>query len=167
MTRGRNRGTARRLACILPLVVMTSAAFGQPRFHLIEATIDGIHAELRAGRLSCVALVQAYLDRIKAYDQTGPALNAIQSINSTALKEAADLDAKLKSSGTLAGPLHCIPVLVKDQFDTSFMPTTYGSALFKHFVPERSAAVIERLLAAGAIILAKTNMGEFAFAYSG
>jgi Asp-tRNA(Asn)/Glu-tRNA(Gln) amidotransferase A subunit family amidase len=147
--------------------MISTAAFAQPRFHLIEATIDGIHAELTAGRLSCVALVQAYIDRIKAYDQSGPALNAIQNINPNALKEAADLDAKLKASGTLVGPLHCIPVLVKDQLDTNFMPTTYGSALFKTFVPEHNATVVERLKAAGAIILAKTNMGEFAFAYSG
>ena len=137
------------------------------RFHLIEATIDGIHGELRAGRLSCTQLVQAYLDRIAAYDQAGPVLNAVQNVNPGAMKEAADLDAKLRMSGTLTGPLHCIPVLIKDQFDTNFMPTTYGSALFKTFVPQRNAAVIERLQQAGAIVLAKNNMGEFALAYAG
>src|SRR5215470_15877783 len=144
-----------------------TAAPAQPRFHLIEATIDGIHAEMRAGRLSCTQLMQAYIDRIRAYDQAGPKLNAIQNVNPHALKQAADLDARLKASGALAGPLHCIPVLIKDQFDTNFMPTTYGSALFKTFVPERNAAVVDRLQAAGAIVLAKTNMGEFALAYSG
>src|SRR5438105_13250260 len=154
-------------ACIVSIALMTTAAFAQPRFHLIEATIDGIHAELRAGRLSCVGLVQAYLDRIKAYDQSGPVLNAIQNINPHALKQASELDARFKASGALAGPLHCIPVLLKDQFDTNFMPTTYGSALFTTFVPEQNATVVERLAAAGAIILAKSNMGEFAFAYSG
>jgi Asp-tRNA(Asn)/Glu-tRNA(Gln) amidotransferase A subunit family amidase len=148
-------------------IAMTATASAQARFHLIEATIDGIHEEMRAGRLSCVDLVSAYLNRIKTYDQSGPALNAIQSINTHAAKEAAELDARLKASGSLSGPLHCIPVLLKDQFDTNFMPTTYGSALFKGFVPESNAAVVERLRAAGAIILAKTNMGEFAFAYSG
>ena len=123
------------------MLVGAGAAHGQQRFRLIEATIDGIHGELRAGRLSCTQLVQAYLDRIAAYDQAGPVLNAVQNVNPGALKEAADLDAKLRTSGTLTGPLHCIPVLIKDQFDTNFMPTTYGSALFKTFVPQRNAAV--------------------------
>jgi len=136
-------------------------------FHLIEATIDGIHAELRSGRLSCVQLVQAYLNRIDAYDQKGPALNAIQNINPGALKIAAELDARFKASGELSGPLHCIPVLVKDEVNTNFMPTTYGSAVFKTFVPQKNATIVNRLQAAGAIILAKTNMGEFAQGYSG
>jgi len=147
--------------------MMTVAAHAQSRFHLIEATIDGIHSELRAGRLSCVQLVQAYFNRIKAYDQFGPTLNAVQNVNSNALTQAAQLDAQRKVSVDDIGPLHCIPVLLKDQFDTSFMPTTYGSALFKTFVPERNATIVDRLQSAGAIILAKTNMGEFAFAYSG
>jgi amidase len=164
MTRGRSRA----IAWLIPFVLMSvGAAHGQQRFHLIEATIDGIQSELRAGRLSCTQVVQAYLNRIRAYDQSGPMLNAVQNVNPGALKQAADLDARLRTSGTLAGPLHCIPVLIKDQFDTNFMPTTYGSALFKTFVPQRNAAVIDRLHEAGAIILAKTNMGEFAFAYSG
>jgi len=154
------------IACLIAALAATAAP-AQPRFHLIEATIDGIHAEMRAGRLSCTQLVQAYIERIKAYDQAGPKLNAVQNVNPHALKQAAELEATLKASGALAGPLHCIPVLIKDQFDTNFMPTTYGSALFKTFVPERNAAVVDRLQAAGAIILAKTNMGEFALAYSG
>src|SRR5262249_24594068 len=153
------------IACLIAALAATAAP-AQPRFHLIEATIDGIHAEMRAGRLSCTQLVQAYIERIKAYDQTGPKLNAVQNVNPHALKQAAELDAKLKADA-LAGPLHCVPVLIKDQFDTNFMPTTYGSALFKTFVPERNAAVVDRLQAAGAIVLAKTNMGEFALAYSG
>jgi amidase len=161
-------GLGLRIACAVFIASLSTAADAQqPRFHLIEATIDGIHAELRAGRLSCVQLVRAYLNRIKAYDQAGPTLNAVQNVNRGALEQASELDAKLRTSGALAGPLHCIPVLLKDQFDTKFMPTTYGSALFKTFVPEENATVVDRLQAAGAIILAKTNMGEFAFAYSG
>src|SRR6516225_11360002 len=135
-------------------------------FHLMEATIDGIHAAMRSGELTCTRLVQAYLDRIAAYDKAGPKLNAVQNVNPHALEEAARLDAALRSSGPV-GPLHCIPVLVKDEVDTSFMPTTYGSALFKTFVPPRNATIVERLEAGGAVILAKTNMGEFAQAYSG
>jgi amidase len=152
---------------VLTLIGGLAAAQAQQPFHLIEATIDGIHGEMRAGRLSCVQLVQAYINRIKVYDQAGPTLNAVQNINPRALKDAAELDNKLRTSGSLSGPLHCIPVLIKDQFDTNFVPTTYGSALFKTFTPQHNAAVVERLQDAGAIILAKTNMGEFAFAYSG
>jgi Asp-tRNA(Asn)/Glu-tRNA(Gln) amidotransferase A subunit family amidase len=159
---------ARLIAWLMPAILSgIGGAQAQQPFHLIEATIDGIHSEMRAGRLSCTQLVQAYLNRIKAYDQAGPTLNAVQNVNPNALKQAADLDARLRTSGQMAGPLHCIPVLIKDQFDTNFVPTTYGSALFKTFVPQKNAGVVDRLQDAGAVILAKTNMGEFAFAYSG
>ena len=152
------------------LLSMSAAASGQSAapatFHLQEATIGGIHAAMRSGELTCTRLVQAYLDRIAAYDQAGPKLNAVQNVNPHALARAGKLDAAWRTSGPV-GPLHCIPVLVKDEVDTSFMPTTYGSALFKTFVPPRNATIVERLEAAGAVILAKTNMGEFAQAYSG
>ena len=130
-------------------------------FDIMDATIDGIHAAMKSGSLSCVALVENYLARIKAYDQAGPKLNAIQNVNPTAVAMAGEFDAKLKSGAPL-GRLHCIPVLVKDQVETNFMPTTYGSALFKTFVPSRNATIVEKMLAEGAIILAKTNLGEFA-----
>jgi amidase len=136
------------------------------RFDVVEATIDGIHAAMRSGGLSCTQLVQTYLDRIAAYDQAGPKLNAVQNLNPRALQQAADLDAKFKASGGMA-PLHCIPVLLKDQVETDFMPTTYGSAMFKTFVPKRNGTVVDRLLRADAIILAKTNLGEFAAGGSG
>ena len=131
-------------------------------FDIMDATIDGIHAAMKSGSLSCVALVENYLARIKAYDQAGPKLNAIQNVNPTAVAVAVEFDAKLKSGGGPLGRLHCIPVLVKDQVETNFMPTTYGSALFKTFVPARNATIVEKMLAEGAIILAKTNLGEFA-----
>jgi len=147
---------------------ITPPATSQPAvdFDVVEATIDSIHAAIRSGGLSCTKLVQSYLDRIAAYDQAGPKLNAVQNINPRALQQAADLDAKFNASGEIA-PLHCIPVLLKDQIETDFMPTTYGSAMFKTFVPKRNATVVERLQRAGAIILAKTNMGEFAAGGSG
>ena len=150
---------------LLGLLTMHGAAEAQTTaapFHLIDATIPGIHAALASHQITCVALVKDYLARIAAYDQQGPALNAIQSINDQALKQAAAFDAK---PGT--GPLACIPVVVKDELNTNFLPTTYGSALFKNFTPERNATSVDRLLAAGAIVLAKTNMGEYASAYSG
>src|SRR5215212_8643730 len=161
MARHVTRRRAQKSAWLISFLLMgTVAAHAQSPFHLIEATIDGIHAELRAGRLSCVQLVQAYLNRIKAYDQFGPTLNAVQNVNSNALTQAMQLDALRKVSVDDIGPLHCIPVLLKDQFDTSFMPTTYGSALFKTFIPERNATIVDRLQAAGAIILAKTKHGR-------
>lgn len=156
----------------LVFTVAFALAFGQvaelrgQSFDLMEATIPGVHAALKSGRLTCRALVQGYLDRIAAYDQQGPKLNAIQNVNPRALQEADSLDAARRAGRTM-GPMHCVPVLLKDQVETKKMPTTYGSALFKDFVPQRDATVVTRLEAAGAIILAKTTMGEFASRYVG
>ena len=136
------------------------------KFEVLETTIAGVHAAFGSGRLTCRALVQAYLDRIAAYDKTGPALNAIQSVNSRALEQADSLDAVWRRKSP-RGSLHCVPVLLKDQVETSTMPTTYGSALFKDFVPKRDATIVRRLQDAGAIILAKTTMGEFAARFVG
>lgn len=136
-------------------------------WHLLEAQIDDVHAAFRSGQTTCRAVVQLYLNRIEAYDKKGPGLNAIQTVNPRALQEAEQLDATFKASGRLAGPLHCVTVLVKDQVETSNMPTTYGSAAFKDFIPTRDATVVAKLKKAGAIILAKTNLGEFASGYAG
>jgi amidase len=135
-------------------------------FHLLETTIGDVHAALKSGRITCRTLVELYLKRVNAYDQSGPNLNAVQTINPGALAEAERLDAVFQASGP-AGPLHCIPILVKDQIETSDMPTTYGSLVFKGFVPQREATVVTKLRKAGAVIVAKTNMGEFASRYVG
>ncbi|MCU0634847.1 MAG: amidase family protein [Gemmatimonadaceae bacterium] len=144
----------------------TSTPLGAQGFDVMEATVAGVHSAFAARKLTCRALVQAYLDRIAAYDQQGPALNAIQHVNSRALAEADSLDAVWKSKAP-RGALHCVPVLLKDQVETKDMPTTYGSAVFKGFVPQRDATIVRRLEGAGAIILAKTTMGEFASRYVG
>ena len=133
-------------------------------FRLLEATIDDIHAAFRANRLTCRALVDGYLRRIEAYDQAGPRLNAVQTVNPRARQEADRLDAAFRASG-MTGPFHCIPVLVKDQVETSDMPTTYGSILFKDFVPKRDATVVAKLRRAGALIIGKSTMGEYAAGY--
>jgi amidase len=125
-----------------------------------------MQAAMRSGEITARQLAQWYLDRIAAYDQQGPALNAIQTINPRALDEAERLDARLKASGPI-GPLHGIPVALKDQVETEDMPTTYGNALFLGYVSERNATVVDKLKAAGAIIVAKTTMGEFAQGYAG
>ena len=147
-------------------ILISTSARAQAPFHLQEATIDQIHGELKAGRISCRDLIGHYLKRIEAYDHVGPALNALQTVNGHALDEAGRLDAAYRANG-LVGPLHCIPVLVKDQVETSDLPTTYGSILFKQFTPRRDATIVKKLKAAGAIVIGKTNMGEFAAGYLG
>jgi Asp-tRNA(Asn)/Glu-tRNA(Gln) amidotransferase A subunit family amidase len=148
------------------LILISAPAGAQAPFRLQEATIDQIHGELKAGRVSCRDLIRHYLKRIEAYDHAGPALNALQTVNGHALEEAGRLDAAYRANGPV-GPLHCIPVLVKDQVETSDLPTTYGSILFKQFTPRRDATVVKKLKAAGAIVIGKTNMGEFAAGYLG
>jgi len=133
-------------------------------FDVLEATIDDVHGALRAKRTTCRTLVEQYLKRIEAYDKAGPRLNAVQTVNPNAAREADRLDAAYRSSGPV-GALHCIPVLVKDQVETSDMPTTYGSAVFKDFTPQRDATVVTKLRNAGAVIIGKSTMGEYAAGY--
>jgi amidase len=128
-------------------------------FNVVESTIDDIHSAYESAQLTCRQLVQMYLDRIEAFDKKGPAINAIITINSEALKEADRLDAAYKASG-LVGPLHGIPVIVKDQADVKDMPTTLGSVLFKNYYPDRDSFVADKLKTAGAVILAKATLGE-------
>jgi amidase len=99
-------------------------------FHLAEATIEDVRAAYQSGRLTAHQLVQLYLNRIAAYNQKGPNLNAMITVNPKALEDADRLDAVLKTSG-FVGPLHGIPVILKDQMDAKGMPTTLGSVLFK------------------------------------
>ena len=94
-----------------------------PTFQIVETSIDNIHAAYRSGALTVRQLVQAYLDRINAYDKSGPTINSIITLNPNALEEADKLDAAYKRSG-FVGPLHGIPVLVKDEIDAAGMPTT-------------------------------------------
>jgi Asp-tRNA(Asn)/Glu-tRNA(Gln) amidotransferase A subunit family amidase len=133
-----------------------------PPFQVEETTIAQIHAAMRAGTLTCRALVEQYLRRIDAYDKNGPAINAIILVNPDALKVADDLDARFKQNG-LTGPLHCIPTIVKDNFDTHDLQTTAGSLSLKGFVPRNDAFQVRKIREAGAIVLAKSNMAEFAF----
>jgi amidase len=128
-------------------------------FHLQEATIENVHDAYKSGQLTAHQLVQLYLNRIEAYDKKGPSINAIITVNPKALEEADRLDAAFKASG-FVGPLHGIPVILKDQMDAKGMPTTLGSILFKNYYPDRDAFVAEKLRKAGAIILAKATLGE-------
>src|SRR6516165_3530571 len=132
-----------------------------PPFQIMEATIDDIHMAFRSGRLTARQLVQGYLDRINAYDKQGPNINSIITVNPNALAEADKLDAAFQVSG-LVGPLHGITILVKDEVDTAGMPTTLGTVVFKDYRPPKDAFVIDKLRKAGAIILGKTTLSEFA-----
>ena len=124
-----------------------------------EATISGIHARLAAGDVTCVEIVRAYLRRIDAYDHRGPALNALITVNDRALETAAEFD---RAGDVRQRPLHCIPVVLKDNFDTADMPTTGGSVTLARSVPLRDAFVVNKLREAGAIIIGKANMTELA-----
>ncbi|CAN5639367.1 hypothetical protein BH24ACT22_BH24ACT22_08090 [soil metagenome] len=138
-------------------------------FRLEEATIDDIHSAFRSGELTCRRLIELYLARIEAYDKSGPELNSIITINPNALEEAEELDRSFERAGELVGPLHGVPVLVKDQAETAGIRTTFGSVAFDDYTPEEDATAVEKLKEAGAIILAKTNLPDFAtswFAYS-
>jgi len=132
------------------------------RFDVVEATIADIHRELAAGRLTARELVELYLARIEAYDKRGPAVNAIIVVNPNARAEADELDRRLRESG-MVGPLHGIPVIVKDNYDTHDLPTTAGSLSLAGSVPPDDAFQVRRLREAGAIVIAKSNMAEFAF----
>jgi amidase len=148
------------VAGVVALALATGLA-GQSRFQVVEKTIDDIHAAMKSGNLTARQLIQAYLDRVDAFDKKGPAINCIITLNSQALDEADTLDAAYKRSG-FVGPLHGIPVLVKDEIDTAGMPTTLGTLVFKDYRPTRDAFAIERLKKAGAIILGKTTLSEYA-----
>ncbi len=158
--------TARSAAIVFSLSLSMAGASGAQDFRLMETTIDAVHAAFEAGELTCGELVEGYLARIEAYDQAGPALNAVEHVNPRAAEEAEALDAAFAESGP-TGPLHCVPVLLKDQVETRDMPTTYGSALFDGFMSGRDATIVTRMREAGAVILAKTTMGEFASRYVG
>lgn len=138
------------------------AAQARGTFQIEEATIAGVHAAFRRGTLTCRGLVEAYLQRIERHDKQGAAINAIVEINSRARDEADALDRRYKASGP-AGPLHCVPAIVKDNFETIGMQSAAGSLAFKGFVSPKDAFQVRRIREAGAIVLAKSNMAEFAF----
>ncbi len=130
-------------------------------FDVVETNIDAIHKAFKNRTCNCEILVSAYLQRIAAYDQFTH-LNSIIVTNFEAIKTARELDAEYKRTGKLR-PLHCIPMIVKDNYQTAGLQTTGGSILFKGFKPEKDAHMVKLLKDAGAIVLAKSNMAEWAF----
>ena len=132
-----------------------------PAFQLVETTISDIHRAFRAGTLTSEQLVKAYLERIQTYDKPTK-LNSIILVNPEAIATARALDAAFRKTGKLR-PLHGIPVIVKDNFNTKGLQTTGGSVALKGFEPTEDAWQVRKLREAGAIILAKSNMAEWAF----
>ena len=148
------------LLAVFSFPLASSIAQAKP-LDLATATIADVQAAFADGSLSSEQLVSAYLARIQAYDKQGPTINSVITLNTNALAEARTLDAERKA-GKIRGPLHGIPIVLKDNFDTADMPTTAGSWLLKGSVPPRDGFLVAKLRAAGAIVLAKTNTSEFA-----
>lgn len=132
-------------------------------FRLEEATFTEIQDALASGELTTVELAALYLNRIAAYDDRGPRLNAISQLSPTLLAEAAALD-RQRALGKRLGPLAGIPVFVKDSYDVAGLQSTAGAAVLKGLVARRDAPVVRRLRQAGALIMGKTNMWAFAYA---
>ena len=154
--------TRRLVVALLQLVAVPLGAQERPRPEVEETTVALLEAAFRDGSLTCHALVDAYLRRITAYDKNGPALNAIVTVNPDALATADSLDRRFRTEGPV-GPLHCVPMIVKENFETIGLPSTAGSLSLQGFVSDRDAFQVARIKAAGAIVLAKSNMAEFAF----
>ena len=132
-----------------------------PKVDVVELSVADAQAGMVAGRFSSADLVDAYLARIAAVDDSGPTLNAVIALNPAARADAEALDAE-RAAGQLRGPLHGIPVLVKDNIDVAGLPTTAGSLALANHVPADDAALVASLREAGAVILGKTNLSEWA-----
>ncbi len=149
-----------RRSLALLLAVPACAASAAP-LDLETATVAQLEAAMADGALTSEALVRAYLARIAAYDKQGPTINTVITLNDKALREAKALDRERKA-GHVRGPLHGIPVVLKDNIDTFDLPTTAGSSLLAGSMPPDDAFIVKKLRAAGAIVLAKANLSEFA-----
>ncbi len=165
MTTARHRRRS-AAACLLLLGAVGAPAAGQRPatgggIVLTDATIPELQQAMESGTVTSVELVDAYLARIAAYDQDGPRLNAILHMNPKARDRAAALDRERHDSGP-RGPLHGIPVILKDNYDTADMPTSAGSVALAGFAPGRDGFQVRKLRSAGAVILAKANMEELA-----
>ncbi|MEC5200624.1 amidase [Arthrobacter sp. PL16] len=158
------RVTAGLATGLLAAAVVAGPAVAAPKPIALDLSTAGV-AEVQAGLASrsftSEALVQAYLERITAVSINGPHLNAVRAINPSALADAKALDAERKK-GTLRGALHGVPILVKDNIDVAGMPTTAGSVALANSYPAADAPLVTELKKAGAIIIGKTNLTEFA-----
>jgi Asp-tRNA(Asn)/Glu-tRNA(Gln) amidotransferase A subunit family amidase len=147
------------------LVARAVIAGGQPppqaSFDLFEKSIGELQTALEKRQVTSRQLVESYLARIDAYDQQGPRINAFIALNAAAIETADALDRE-RRAGRVRGPLHGIPIVIKDNFDTADMPTTGSSIALATFRPVRDATQVARLRAAGAIVIGQTNLHELA-----
>src|SRR5688572_17436983 len=148
------------MAAAIATPIFAAAAPERIEFNLQTATIEDINKAFDAGALTSEKLTQLYLNRIEAYDQQGPKINSVITLNQEALATARALDAERKAKGPRS-KLHGVPVVLKDLFDTADMPTTAGFLPMKTSQPMYDATVVARLRAAGAIVLAKVNMSDW------
>jgi amidase len=151
---------ALRLLVAIVVLVAFSPAWAE-KINLDAATIADFDAAFKAGTLTSEKLVRMYLARIAAYDKQGPKINAVITLNPKALETARALDAERKAKGPRS-PLHGIPIVLKDNYNTFDLPTTGGSLLLEGSIPANDAYMVKKLRDAGAIILAKVNLSEFA-----
>ena len=156
-----------RRSCFLPTLMLSAAAallaaaVEAAPGDLTQASIADLENAMAKGSLTSEKLTKLYLARIKAYDKQGPAINAVITLNPAALDTARALDAERRSKGP-RGPLHGIPVILKDNYNTADLPTTAGSFMLRGSIPPQDAFLVKKLRDAGAIVLAKVNLSEFA-----
>lgn len=164
-------GTALLTACAHQPAPQSASV---PPFSVVETSIASLHTALLSGQTTCQQVITSYLDRIAAYDKdnhgkyaSNPKLTSVITLNQQALAQAAALDAQQARTGRLTGPLHCVAVLPKDNIDTFDMPTTAGALSLAHSQPPDDAFVLRKVRAAGAILIGKANLAEFAQTYTG
>lgn len=156
-----SRSNRLRRALLAAVFALGAASAPADSIDLSDASIEQLNAALAKGTLTSEQLVQLYLKRIEAYDDRGPKLNALITVNPNALAVAKALDAERKIKGPRS-LMHGIPVILKDNYNTTDMPTTAGSVFLAGSVPPKDSFMVARLRAAGAVILAKANTSEFA-----
>src|SRR5437764_611010 len=154
--------TAVGAAAALARPTLAASAEAPPEFELDEITLAQLQEGMRSGRFTAASLARDYLARIDTVDKRGPAINALIELNPDAMSIAEELDRE-RAGGKPRGPLHGIPIVIKDNIDTADrMHTTAGSLALADSIAARDAGVAARLRAAGAVILGKTNLSEWA-----
>lgn len=146
---------------VLAPVFLAIAPFAHAALSLETATIAELEAAMDKGTLTSEKLTELYLARIDAYDKQGPKINSVIVLNPKALETAKALDAERKAKGPRS-PIHGIPIVLKDNYDTFDLQTTAGSQMLEGWIPEKDAYTVKKLREAGAVILAKVNLSEFA-----
>src|SRR5260370_7376325 len=147
-------------ACASLFLGVSPATAKQGSFRLQEATVASIHDAFASGQLTCTQLTKLHLDRIDAYDRRGPSLRAIITVNPRAMETAAEMDRQYAANRSGAVPLHCIPIILKDNFNIFDMPTTGGNISMKSSIPPAAAFPFHRMRPAPALLLPHQNLQQ-------